>query len=115
MVDPCGCPPTVDGDAKGVHHVIVNVKDLARSREFYGWLLPRLGYPGCTDAGSVVGWFGTAGSVSVKQAGARFSPDAFHKDRGGGCEISFSPPHPAPAGTPPRQPAPAPATRPDTP
>src|SRR3989442_7692395 len=95
MVDPCGCPPTVDGDAKGVHHVIVNVKDLARSREFYGWLLPRLGYPGCTDAGSVVGWFGTAGSFLVKQADARVSGDAVHQDRVRLCESAFAAPrHP---------------------
>src|SRR5256885_16947900 len=81
MVDPCGCPPTVDGDAKGVHHVIVNVKDLARSREFYGWLLPRLGYPGCTDAGSVVGWFGTAGRHWVPEDPAGGVGGAVHKER----------------------------------
>ena len=92
MADPCGCPPTDDGDARGVHHVIVNVKDLARSRTFYGWLLPRLGYPGCTDGGLAVGWYGTAGSFWIKQADARFAADAFHKDRVGLCEIAFAAP-----------------------
>src|SRR2546422_11595998 len=91
MADTCGCPPTDAGAATGVHHVIVNVNDLARSREFYTWLLPKLGYPGCTDAGSVVGWFGTAGGFWIKQAGARFAADVFHKDRGGLCEIAFAP------------------------
>ena len=43
-MDTCGCPPTHSNG--GVHHVIVNVNDLARAREFYGWLMPRLGYPG---------------------------------------------------------------------
>src|SRR5689334_13355429 len=90
MVDTCGCPPTDDGVATGVHHVIVNVKDLARSRAFYGWLLPRLGYPGCTDDGSAVGWFGEAGSFWIKQADARFAADVFHKDRVGLCEIAFA-------------------------
>jgi catechol 2,3-dioxygenase-like lactoylglutathione lyase family enzyme len=27
-----------------VHHVFVNVTDLERSRPFYAWLMPRLGY-----------------------------------------------------------------------
>ena len=90
MAETCGCPPTDDGVATGVHHVIVNVKDLARSRAFYGWLLPKLGYAGCTDEGSTVGWFGEAGSFWIKQADARFAADAFHKDRVGLCEIAFA-------------------------
>jgi len=90
MAETCGCPPTDEGIATGVHHVIVNVKDLARSREFYGRLLPDLGYPGCTDAGSAVGWYGQAGSFWIKQADARFAADAFHKDRVGLCEIAFA-------------------------
>ncbi|TMA65316.1 MAG: bleomycin resistance protein [Deltaproteobacteria bacterium] len=90
MADPCGCPPTDADAATGVHHVIVNVNELARSREFYAWLLPKLGYPGCTDAGSVVGWYGPAGSFWIKQAGARFAADVFHKDRVGLCEIAFA-------------------------
>jgi len=90
MAETCGCPPTDEGIATGVHHVIVNVKDLARSREFYARLLPDLGYPGCTDAGSAVGWYGQAGSFWIKQADARFAADAFHKDRVGLCEIAFA-------------------------
>jgi catechol 2,3-dioxygenase-like lactoylglutathione lyase family enzyme len=39
-----GCPPTETATGGAVHHVIVNVKDVARAREFYGWLLPRVGY-----------------------------------------------------------------------
>ena len=88
-MDPCGCPPTT-ADAKGIHHLIINVRDFARSREFYGWLLPKLGYPGHTDAGPVVGWFGAGGSFWIKEADARFAADAFHKDRVGLCEIAFA-------------------------
>src|SRR2546426_12620139 len=102
MADACGCPPTADGDAKGVHHVIVNVNDLARSREFYGWLLPRLGYPGCTDDGAVVGWYGTAGRFLVKQGGGRIAAPGVLKGRGGGCGIALCAPRRRPGGMLPR-------------
>lgn len=87
--DTCGCPPTAAAGEGGVHHVIVNVNDLARARRFYGWLMPRLGYPGVTDAEGVTGYWGTGGSFWIKQAAARFATDAFSKDRVGLCEIAF--------------------------
>ena len=45
--DGCGCPPTAPAvpSVGGVHHVFLTVNDLARSRAFYGQLMPRLGYP----------------------------------------------------------------------
>ena len=89
-VDGCGCPSTVGvAVTRGVHHVIVNVTDLARSRPFYAWLMPRLGYPGVTDADGVTGFWGASGSFWVKQADARFAADTFSKDRVGLCEIAF--------------------------
>ena len=90
--DPCGCPPTVaaaDAAAIGVHHVIVNVRDLARSREFYGDLMPRLGYPGLTIHDDGAGYYGPAGSFWLKRIDPRFEADTFHKDRVGLCEIAF--------------------------
>jgi len=92
--DPCGCPPTEassapDGVAAGVHHVIVNANDLERARRFYGWLLPKLGYPGIKEYPGGVGWYGAAGSFWVKQADPRFASDSFSKDRVGLCEIAF--------------------------
>ena len=47
----------------GVHHVFLNVTDLARSRRFYAWLMPTLGYAGRTDEVSVSGWFGRGGRL----------------------------------------------------
>ena len=90
-IEGCGCPPTVDGAsaAAGVHHVIVNVTDLARSRPFYAWLMPRLGYPGAADHEGISGYFGEAGSFWVKQADDHFAADRFDKDRVGLCEIAF--------------------------
>jgi glyoxylase I family protein len=86
----CGCPPTTAGGAAaGVHHVILNVRELARSRAFYGWLMPRLGYPGVTEHAGGAGWYGESGSFWIKAADARFAGDTFDKDRVGLCEIAF--------------------------
>jgi len=90
--DECGCPPTAAiPTTSGVHHVIITVNDLARSRPFYTALMPRLGYPGTWDAegAPVIGWFGAAGSFWVKQAAARFVGEQFSKDRVGLCEVAF--------------------------
>jgi len=92
MAETCGCPPSIEGrgTGPGVHHVIVNARELPRAREFYGWLLPRLGYPGAFDSESMCGWYGKGGSFWVKQADRRFAADEFHKDRVGLCEIAFA-------------------------
>ena len=84
----CGCPPT--GAPGRVHHVFVNVKDVARSRPFYEWLMPRLGYAThwSYDGGS--GWLSPGGSFWLKAADPRFAGDEFHKDRVGLCEIAFA-------------------------
>ena len=96
MTDPtpgCGCPPTaptVPG-AGGIHHVIVTVNAVARSRPFYAALMPRLGYPACWDyaGGLSIGWVSSAGSFWIKQADARYAADTFCKDRVGLCEVAF--------------------------
>ena len=89
--DPCGCPPTasVTGTNGALHHLIVNVKDVPTARAFYDWLMPRLGYPGVTDYGAMVGYFGDGGSFWLKQAAPTFASDTFDKDRVGLCEIAF--------------------------
>jgi catechol 2,3-dioxygenase-like lactoylglutathione lyase family enzyme len=74
---------------RGVHHVIVNVNDLARSRTFYDWLMPRIGYAAVWEIPGSAGYLGPAGSFWIKQADARFAADTFHKDRVGLCEIAF--------------------------
>jgi len=87
----CGCPPTTASTSLGrVHHVFVNVKRLDRAREFYGWLMPRLGYGASRDFGAVCGWMSATGSFWVKAAGPRFAGDEFHKDRVGLAEIAFA-------------------------
>jgi glyoxylase I family protein len=88
----CGCPPTEAAATTGgaVHHVIVNVKDVERAREFYGWLLPRVGYRRGPEYPKGGGWFSEAGSFWIKAAAPQFATDSFHKDRVGLCEIAFA-------------------------
>jgi glyoxylase I family protein len=90
-METCGCPPTESHPAVGaVHHVIVNVGDVMRAKEFYGWLMPRLGYQRGPEHAAGGGWFSEAGSFWIKAAAPRFAADAFHKDRVGLCEIAFA-------------------------
>jgi glyoxylase I family protein len=87
----CGCPPTapVEPVTGGVHHVILTVNDLSRSRSFYAALMPRLGYPEMMDYGVTLGWAGAGGSFWVKRADPRHAGATFSKDRVGLCEVAF--------------------------
>jgi glyoxylase I family protein len=87
-----GCPQTEALAKAGgaIHHVIVNVNDVERAREFYGWLLPRIGYKRGPEHPLGAGWFSDVGSFWIKAAAREFAADAFHKDRVGLCEIAFA-------------------------
>jgi glyoxylase I family protein len=89
----CGCPPASPciPTTSGVHHVILTVNDLARSRPFYAALMPSLGYTEKweADGAPVLGWSGKGGSFWIKQADARYAHDTFSKDRVGLCEVAF--------------------------
>jgi len=87
----CGCPPTAPEipGAGGVHHVFLTVNDLTRSLPFYTALMPRLGYPGTWEAGSVIGFLSRGGSIWLKQADPRHAGETFSKDRVGLCEVAF--------------------------
>ena len=76
-----------------INHLRLNVNRYDEARRFYGWLLPKVGYPNQTafaeDApkrGS--GWYNDAGSVWVPEAG--FRTEQFHRYRVGLCEIAFA-------------------------
>ena len=73
----------------GVHHVFLTVNDLARSREFYARLMPRLGYPARWEYGGGIGWLSPAGSFWLKQASPELAGATFCKDRVGLCEVAF--------------------------
>jgi hypothetical protein len=72
-----------------INHLMSNVNRYEQARRFYGWLLPKVGYPNQTafaEAGS--GWYNDAGSVWVQQAG--FRAEQFHRHRVRLCEIAFA-------------------------
>jgi catechol 2,3-dioxygenase-like lactoylglutathione lyase family enzyme len=89
--DGCGCPPTAPPVAtvSGVHHVILTVNDLARSRPFYAALMPRLGYGATWEYGGGVGFLGAGGSFWIKEAAPEHRGARFSKDRVGLCEVAF--------------------------
>ena len=72
-----------------INHLIVSVNSYDRARQFYGWLLPTVGYPKAHEYGEMSGWETTAGSFWIKQAAKQFTNDTFNKDRVGLCEIAF--------------------------
>jgi glyoxylase I family protein len=84
----CGCPPTAG--AGRVHHVFVNVTDMARARVFYDWLMPLLGYATGWGWDTGHGYLSPHGSYWLKVADPALSGEAFHKDRVGLCEIAFA-------------------------
>src|SRR5205085_4588365 len=87
----CGCPPTeAIPKTSGVHHLIITVNDLERSRRFYTALMPRLGYGGKWEAegARAVGFFGDGGRFRVKQADPGYAGDRFSKDRVGLCGVA---------------------------
>jgi catechol 2,3-dioxygenase-like lactoylglutathione lyase family enzyme len=86
--DVCGCPPTMRTDG-AVHHVIINVTDLERSRAFYDWLMPRLGYAKQMNFPGMTGYYNAAGSFWIQQSHDEFRADRFHKNRVGLCELAF--------------------------
>lgn len=87
----CGCPPTAPPvpNVSGVHHVILTVNDLARSRSFYAALMPRLGYAALGEYGGGVGFLGAGGSFWIKEAAPEHRGATFSKDRVGLCEVAF--------------------------
>jgi glyoxylase I family protein len=78
-----------------VSHLMLNVNRYDEAKRFYGWLLPKLGYPNQTDYADDApkrgsGWYNDAGSVWVQEAEPRFREDQFHRHRVGLCEIAFA-------------------------
>lgn len=79
----------------GVDHVILNCNNYEESKQFYEWLMPRLGYKPVPNPEDWRGWYyvgsdgKTAGAFWIKPADRRFQSDRFDKSRVGLCEIAF--------------------------
>jgi catechol 2,3-dioxygenase-like lactoylglutathione lyase family enzyme len=75
-----------------IHHVILCVKELARARAAYGWLLPAMGFTERHDFGDFTGWSSAHGRVWIRPEDPQFAHDRFSKDRVGLCELAFGAP-----------------------
>jgi catechol 2,3-dioxygenase-like lactoylglutathione lyase family enzyme len=75
-----------------IHHVIICVKDIARSREAYGWLMPRIGFVTRHDYGDTSGWDAEHCRFWIRPEDPKYAADRFSKDRVGLCEIAFGAP-----------------------
>ncbi len=78
-----------------INHLMLNVNRFDEAKEFYRWLMPKIGYPNEFSFGDDapkrgLGWSNDAGSVWVQEAEAPFRPDTFHHHRVGLCEIAFA-------------------------
>lgn len=77
-----------------INHVMLNVNRWDEARRFYGWFLPKIGYPNemayaADSPKRGGGWWNDHGSVWVQEADASFRGDQFHRYRVGLCEIAF--------------------------
>jgi catechol 2,3-dioxygenase-like lactoylglutathione lyase family enzyme len=74
----------------GLHHVEINVSDLARSIEFWGWLLPELGYELYQEWPEGRSWRrGGDTYVVFVQADERYRNYGLHRKRPGLNHLAF--------------------------
>jgi catechol 2,3-dioxygenase-like lactoylglutathione lyase family enzyme len=71
-----------------INHLMLNVNRYDEAKRFYGWLLPKVGYPTRRPLPKTLprggGWYNDDGSVWVQEAEPRF------RDHLGLCEIAFT-------------------------
>jgi glyoxylase I family protein len=75
-----------------IHHVMLCVKNLERSRAAYGWLMPQLGFGERQDYGDNSGWSSAQARVWIRPEDPQYAGDRFSKDRVGLCELAFAAP-----------------------
>ncbi|MDB4967965.1 MAG: glyoxalase/bleomycin resistance protein/dioxygenase [Myxococcales bacterium] len=73
----------------GIHHIILCVKDLERSRAAYGRLMPELGFGKRDDYGGTTGWTAERSRLWIRAEDPKFAAELFSKDRVGLCEVAF--------------------------
>jgi len=75
-----------------IHHVILCVKDIGRSRAAYAWLLPQVGFSTRHDFGESSGWSSAQCRFWIRPEDPQYAGDRFSKDRVGLCEVAFAAP-----------------------
>jgi catechol 2,3-dioxygenase-like lactoylglutathione lyase family enzyme len=73
----------------GLHHVEINVSNLERSVEFWGWLLPELGYELYQEWEEGRSWRRSDTYVVFVQADPRYSNYGLHRKRPGLNHLAF--------------------------
>ena len=77
-----------------INHLMLNVNRWDEAKRFYGWLLPKIGYPNETAYAADspkrgAGWYHDNGSVWVQESEPSLRADRFHRHRVGLCEVAF--------------------------
>lgn len=78
--------------AGAIDHVIINCNDYQRAREFYGWLMPQLGFGQALSFDQpepFTGYIGEQGKFWIRPSAERFQTDSFDRRRVGLCEVCF--------------------------
>ncbi len=76
----------------GIDHLMINANDYDQAVRFYGWLMPKIGYPhfeSFSDPSQMTGYYGDSGSLWVVVSDPARGSDTFDKGRVGLREIAF--------------------------
>ena len=76
----------------GIDHLMINANDYEKAVRFYGWLMPKIGYPGSetfTEPSQMTGYYGERGSLWVSPSDEPHRHLTFDKGRVGLREIAF--------------------------
>jgi glyoxylase I family protein len=76
----------------GIDHLMINANDYEKAVGFYGWLMPRIGYPhsrSFSEPVPMTGYYGDNGGVWVVASDQTHRDDTFDKGRVGLREIAF--------------------------
>jgi catechol 2,3-dioxygenase-like lactoylglutathione lyase family enzyme len=76
----------------GIDHLMINANDYDKALRFYGWLMPKIGYPHSrtfNEPAPMTGYHGDNGSLWVVSSDQAFRNDTFDKGRVGLREIAF--------------------------
>ena len=78
----------------GIDHLMINANDYDKATRFYGWLMPKIGYPHSltfNEPSPMTGYHGDSGSLWVVSSDKRQSEHTFDKGRVGLRRLPFVP------------------------
>jgi catechol 2,3-dioxygenase-like lactoylglutathione lyase family enzyme len=78
----------------GIDHLMINANDYDQAVRFYGWLMPKIGYPhfeSFSDPSQMTGYYGDSGSLWVVVSDPAHGNDTFDKGRWVCARSRFAP------------------------